>query len=293
MAPTPVPTPTGGLPATSKEELLARVRSEQAAKAQGKQQSLVWLPGMGGTRKTRGNPDARDLGGDFFEHGRTGGYEPFKDPDTTPIMESVQAWVFDPKKRVDIISKLQKLGYEITDPDDVDKLWFQAVADASFAYMNSGQKQKISPWDILSMRQPEYEKSKTPLKGWAFDSTSTDIDMAEMPPEMVRQGITETLQQILGRGPTEAEINDFAARAASIAAENPYTRTTVNRMEWDPQLEQYVNTGSTTSESGVSQEELNAQTADMAREEASGTSEAQEFGRARAINILMDMLGGS
>lgn len=267
------------------EDIAAAQTATGQQKAAGPQ---VWFPGK--TRKYRDYATEYESGDNVYEKGRL---QPAKERVTespgAQDSEAVKAWVYDPEKRKQIISYLEKRGFPTDDLSAIENAWFSAVDRAQTAYMGAGLEK--SPWDMLDLMTPPKDQGG-PRKGLSFDSTQRDVDMAEMPPEMVRQGIEGTLQQLLGRGPTETEVNDFAARAAAIAAEDPYTRTTTSHQKWDDELEQYVNTGSTTEESGVSQAELNAQTTDMARQDAEGSDERMEFGRSQAINILMGMMGG-
>lgn len=250
-----------------------------------KDQPMVWVSGE---KRKPSKPNLMDRGGRDVEHGRR---IDEIGPSGEQTADAVAAWVYDPVKRKEIEAYLQKKGFDTSNFDDVEKAWQTAVDRATRAYEGSGKALKRSPWEMIDDMSAPEDTGPKPVKGLSWSSSQTDVDMAEMPPEMVRQGITTMLQDLLGRGPTESEVNDFAARAAAIAAEDPYTRTTTSHQEWDPELEQYVNKGSTVEESGISQAELNAETQEMAREDIANSTEAKEFGRVRGINVLMEMLG--
>lgn len=303
--------PTPALP--SKEEIIQAMMLGQQTSGGGKDTPMVWLPGKKKTGKAKRAPS-----GPLFMKNPQGEAPslPFygREKDTTipgdKSADDVYNWIYDDKKRSQIISFLQDKGYEPKSMDDVEKIWKEAVGRASDSYMTSGGKKKMSPWDILDLYSPAGGKDGLPGKGgsgdnsvdpfpWrgnSFTETSTTEHIQEMGPEQARGILTNALTDALGRAPTQEEIEDFASRANAIVSANPQRSETTSTYEWDDDASLdnegqtqggYRQTGSSTREVGPSAEEVAA----MVQNEAMDDSmENPEYGAYQASTTYYNAL---
>lgn len=281
--------PTPELP--SKEELVRAIREGQAGGSGPSAAPQLWLPlGKSTSRRKRTAPL------NFVEKdGGLGGSLPWYDDEVKKTTggqtsaDEVANWVYDPKKRQQILSYLQKKGYEVDSFAKLDQIWQEAVGRSADAYGTSGGRVKKSPWDMLDLLAPSPEEiaRRGPLKGLAYSDTTTTTHIAQMGPETAKGILTNALKDALGRDPTDEEIEDFASRANAIVSENPsQTRTTTNYV-WDEAEGGYRATGQTSRQVGPSSEEVGAMVQGAAEDEA---EDDPEYGAYQAAGVVSNWL---
>lgn len=214
----------------------------------------------------------------------------------TPAQELIGMW-YDDEEREQILNYMRERGIDVTNLDDAERIWRESVERSVEAYGSGHEK---SPWDIMDLYAPSITEEQDggagaqgpePVKGMRFQQTRTNRSIDELDSGEVKQTITKSLREMIGRAPTEEEIEDFSSRANALAAENPSVQETTTTQEWDEDLERYVETERETETSGgVSGSML----AGEAQEQA---MESDEYGAYQAsttyYNALMDLLAGA
>lgn len=116
------------------------------------------------------------------------------------------------------LKKMQALGFPVQSFDDVMKLWAQAVNRASTMFTASDGKNQITPWDALSMYATE-----TGVAGTGGSQTHTQVSRSvnELTEGQSWSVLRGTLQQALGRDPSDDELRNFTYKMSTLAARNP------------------------------------------------------------------------
>lgn len=192
----------------------------------------VWLPG----KKTTTQSAAYISGPREAQHGM------LQAPKTSMIgkgeydAQEVSNWVYDSGKLKEITSYLNKKGFDTRSWGAINKSWQDAVQMASDAYGSSGGKLKKSPFDMLDYLAPsEADKKKNePWRGMSFDTSHTTRHIDQIGPEDAKAVISASLKDLLGRDPTQEEIEDFASRANAIVGQHPQLTNETKHMVWDP-----------------------------------------------------------
>lgn len=221
---------TGDLSEPSTNELVEYAKKWDAANS-AKSQSYLWLPGV---KRGRVHTQKSSNGMDYA-HGWNTPYTDMTDAGEVTT-DAALAMIYDPQKRQDILERAQKEGYTINNFDDLQKLWGQAVQNATAAYMGSGKKMKPSPFEMLHLMASmgQNDSRRQPVRGLEFNDTTQQVDFASMAPETARQILTSSLSDALGRAPTDTEIEDFASRANAIVSANPQITNSTAHMVWNP-----------------------------------------------------------
>lgn len=169
--------------------------------------------------------------------------------------DQLMGWLADEAKVAQIKAAANKAGLDVETYDDVAKLWASVLDTASTAYSMNGQK--VTPWAMIALRGKFAGANGRPKERV---TTTTNID--EMAPETARQMFEQTVSQALGRGATKAEIDDFIAKAQTIAHNNPSVTKSVSQIGFDGNVESTVNT---TTGGGV-QDKVQSAAMDQARQ---------------------------
>lgn len=173
--------------------------------------------------------------------------------------DDLMAWLADPAKVEEIKSAALKSGLAVQSYDDISKLWGSVVTQAAATFTKTGQK--VTPWALIAMRG----KYAGP-DGRMQDKVTTSTQIDEMDPATARKMFEQTATQMLGRTATNAEIDDFIAKAQTIAKANPSIITSRSKTGFDGLVEQ--GTTQTTTKGGgqavTDQAEMAAQ--DMAKQ---------------------------
>lgn len=149
--------------------------------------------------------------------------------------DELMSWLADEKTFNQIKKRMTDAGIQVQSYDDVAKLWQSVVDQAAASYTTLGKK--VTPWALISLR------GKSMVNGRPAPKTTTSTSVEEMDPAQAKVMIKNSLSQLLGRDPQKNEIEDFIAKAQTIARQNPnITKTTT----------QYDIAGNPISQSSVS-----------------------------------------
>lgn len=174
--------------------------------------------------------------------------------DQTVNKDELLSWLSDESKVAQIKDAANKAGLAVQSYDDVAKLWGSVVDQAASSYSFGGKK--VTPWALIQLRG----KFVGP-DGRFQDKISTSTTVDEMAPEQARSMFEQAAQQALGRAPTKAEVDDFIAKAQTIAHENPAVSTTTSKVGFDGNVE--VGNQSTITKGGADVVNAKSQVAAM------------------------------
>lgn len=193
---------------------------DQTVQAQKQKGNAVWM-GLDPNAKTvkirRSGPERMDETGGTTEEQKVG--------DLILTKDELLSWLTDDAKVQQIKAAAEKAGFTIQSYDDVAKLWTSVVSTAAQAY--SVTNKKVTPWGLIALR------GKYLVNGRPADKVTTTTNIDEMDPAQARLMFEQTAQQALGRSPTKAEVDDFIAKAQTIAKQNPSVTTTTTKMNID------------------------------------------------------------
>jgi hypothetical protein len=148
-------------------------------------------------------------GRDGLRFGQTASYEIDNIIDKNHLM----AWLADEGRFNDIKARAQQAGIGVESYEDVAKLWQSVLDQAASTYSLTGKK--VTPWALMSLRGKQMVKGKPQAK------TGVSTTIEEMDPAEARLLFEKAAQEHLGRAATKAEIDDFIAKAQTIAKANP------------------------------------------------------------------------
>jgi hypothetical protein len=140
--------------------------------------------------------------------------------------DELLSWLTDEAKVAQIKAAANKAGIDVQTYDDIAKLWSSVVSTAASSYSLTGKK--VTPWSILTLRGKYMG-----LDGKPADKVTTSTSIDEMDPAQARLMFEQTATQALGRSATKQEIDDFIAKAQTIAKQNPGVTTTTSKMGFD------------------------------------------------------------
>lgn len=170
--------------------------------------------------------------------------------ETIATKNVLNSWLADPAKVDQIMQAAQKAGLDVTTYEDAQKLWMSVVDQAGDAYSLTGKK--VTPWALIQLR------GKYAVNGRPADKVTTNTSIDEMSPSQARLMFEQTAQQQLGRAPTKAEVDDFIAKAQTIARQNPVVTKTTSKVGFDGNV-----TDSTNVTTGQGEAAAKAQLASM------------------------------
>lgn len=202
-------------------------RLKEAADAQKFQQlaekdQAVYM-GPGSARMRRSGPQRKDDLGSDIETVQAG--------DDIQRLDDLVAWLSDPAKVEQIKQVANAAGLNVESFDDISKLWTSVLQQAANTY--SRTKQKVTPWALISLRGKYVGPD-----GRMQDQVTTSTTVDEMDPAAARATLENAAQQMLGRAPTEHELQDFIAKAQQIAKANPQVTTTRSKVGFDGNVQQ-------------------------------------------------------
>lgn len=151
--------------------------------------------------------------------------------DNIQRLDDLMGWLADPQKVAQIKQMANQAGLNVQTFDDIQKLWTSVVTQAAQTY--SRTKQKVTPMALIALRG-KYVGPDGNMQNKV--TTSTQID--EMDPATARSTFEQAAASLLGRAPTEHELQDFIAKAQQIAKENPSIATTTSKVGFDGQVEE-------------------------------------------------------
>lgn len=198
---------------------LMSAQAEQRAKAMASKGQAVYMGAQQNRAKIRNRgPERMDP-----DTGKT--YEVTALGESYLSKAELLSWLSDPVKLDQIKASAEAAGLQVQNVDDVMKLWTSVVNQAADSYSLAGKK--VTPWALLKLRGRYSVNGKMPDKV----TTTTNID--EMEPEQARLMFEQTAMQALGRAPTKSEVDDFIAKAQTIARSNPTVTKTTQKIGFD------------------------------------------------------------
>lgn len=220
--------------ASLSERMTAVDATVQQQKRQGQ---AVWM-GLDPNAKTvkirRAGPDRMDENGETTSEEKVG--------DLILSKNELLSWLTDDAKVSQIKAAAEKAGYTVGSYEDIAKLWTDVVSTAAQAYSTSSKK--VTPFDLIKLR------GKYLVNGKPADRVTTTTNIDEMAPETARMMMEKTAADMLGRAPTKQEVDDFIAKAQTIAKNNPTVTKTTQKIGLDGNVTSTVNstTGGGTSD---------------------------------------------
>lgn len=255
----------GGTSDKAIKERLAGLKDaadEQRRKGLRKTGSAVYL----GKRKiTTGHA----AGPDGLRFGQTADYEADNIVDKSQLI----AWLTDGDHVTKIQAQAQEAGLDVQSYDDVAKLWRSVVEQAAEAYSLTGKR--VTPMELIALR------GKSAVGGRPASRTTTSTSIEEMDPAQARLMFEKAAQEHLGRRATKAEIDDFIAKAQTIATSNPNVTTTTTQYGFDGEAESQSSFSRGGADAVAAQSQVAAN--DMAMED-------EEYGAYQAAGFYMPEL---
>lgn len=141
--------------------------------------------------------------------------------------QNLRGWLYDESRYNDIVKRARAVGLNPQSFDDVEKLWDKALERASLAFATG---QKVTPWAILGMMGKNSQGGKS-------TRTTTDVAIDEMDPATARRMVQNAAKELLGKDPSEAQVDDFIARAQLVARSNPRVTKTTSQLGFDGAIE--------------------------------------------------------
>lgn len=175
------------------------------------------------------------------------------------------SWLSDPQKVDQIMAVAQKAGLAVASYEDAQKLWASVVDQAASSYSLAGKE--VTPWALIQLR------GKYAVNGKPADKITTTTNIDEMSPAQARLMFEQTAQQQLGRAPTKAEVDDFIAKAQTIATSNPTVTKTTQKIGFDGNVTDTTNVttgGGAQAESQLAAMDAAKQTEDYGAYQAAG-----------------------
>lgn len=196
--------------------------------------------------------------------------------DDIQTKDELMSWLSDPLKVEEIKKRAQAAGLNVQSFDDISKLWESVVNQAATTFSRTSKK--VTPWALLEMRG----KYAGP-NGKMQDKITTSTQIDEMDPAEARGLFEQTATNMLGRAPSQAELDDFIAKAQMIARENPAISTTRSKVGFDGEVEE--GTSQTVTKGGAQVVNAKAQMAaqDMAKQD-------EEYGAYQAAGTYFPLL---
>lgn len=243
--------------ASLSERMTAVDATVQQQKRQGQ---AVWM-GLDPNAKTvkirRAGPARMDENGETTSEEKVG--------DLILTKNELLSWLTDDSKVSEIKTAAEKAGYTIGSYEDIAKLWTDVVSTAAQAYSTSSKK--VTPFDLIKLR------GKYLVNGRPADRVTTTTNIDAMPPETARMMIEKTAADMLGRAPTKQEVDDFVAKAQTIAKSNPTVTKTTQKLGLDGNVTSTVNSttgGGASDKAQVAAMDAARQSEDYAAYQAAG-----------------------
>lgn len=132
---------------------------------------------------------------------------------------------WDHNEQLAAMQKMRDAGFTVNNYDDMMKVWQAAVQRSSAALTASNGKNKLTPWDALALYGEENKAVGNPnTPGSAHftgATTTTSRSINELTEGQTWAALRGTLQQLLGRDPSDQEVRNFTYKMNALAAANP------------------------------------------------------------------------
>lgn len=210
------------------------------------------------TYSTPANKFAAENGGRVDETTVPGG-GPRQDYALTVTQAVNLPYTWDREEVADAMERMRAAGIQVGSFDELNSVWGSLVDRAAQTYALTDGERKLTPWDVLDLYKSEAQSSGTFVDP---NRTETQIhksitDISEGQAWSITQS---TLQQMLGRDPSDQELRDYAYRMQRMAATNPTITKTITQYK-DGEV------ASTTSktDAGFTQDDAAMEAYDMAQ----------------------------
>ncbi len=187
--------------------------------------------------------------------------------------DELMSWLSEEDSFNKIREAANKAGIDAQTYDDVAKVWQSVVNQAASTYSTTGKK--VTPWALLQLR------GKTMVGGKPGSKTTTSKTIDEMDPAEAKVMIRNAAGQALGRDPTKEEIEDFIAKAQTIARANPNVTTTTTNYGFD---------GEATSQSSISKGGGDAVTAQTQEAAMQQLKQSEDYAGFQGAGVYMPWL---
>lgn len=147
-----------------------------------------------------------------------------------------QPYLWSEEEVAAAIKRFQDAGFtNVVDFESMRKAWGGLVERASSMYSLSHGAKKVTPWDVLELDKNE-RKSAGTLDGGAEEQgptgptgkvKSVHKTISDISEGDAWQAMRSTMQQLLGRDPSDDELRDFTHRMNILSAQNPSISTTI------------------------------------------------------------------
>lgn len=262
--------------------------------AQGLAAEVVQDPGF--------DPYMRVFWGGTKEY-KTGIYEPGRAPDVEfgsnmgatadtdtareirpegPKTVSIERAMNDPftwtdREVADAMQRMREAGIQVNSFDELTSAWSSMVERAARTFSATKGERALTPWDVLDLYKDEAKAAGT----WADPNrreVTVNRSVSDVTEGEAWSSIQGTLQQMLGRDPSDQELRDFTYRMNRMAADNPTITRTIQQYK-DGELD------STTSRTrgGFT-------AADMAQEAYEGAQNDPEYAEFQAATTYFSAL---
>jgi hypothetical protein len=241
---------------------------------------------MGNTEKTQvsGAPEHIGLAGPTDSELAGPGNTETKHKTTTVQAALNQPYLWSNDKVTETMKKMREAGINVTDFDTMMNVWQSLVTRASRTFVLSDGENLVTPWDMLSATKKENIANGTLDKNGNIVHTSTSTSVNTLSEGQAWETLRATVQDMLGRDPSDQEVRDFLSMANSDAAKDP--SKTVSTTHTDTESGQSNTTSHTTG--GYT-------SADAARSAYDQTHDTAEYADYQAagplFNTLLSALG--
>lgn len=158
---------------------------------------------------------------------------------TTTVQAALnQPYLWSEDKRSEVMKKMREAGYNITTfaeafGDGVSNggLWTELVARASRAFVLSNGENLVTPWDMLAADKKENIANGTLDKNGNIVSTSTSTSVNTLSEGQAWDVLRTTVQNMLGRDPSDQDVRDFLSMANNDAAKDPSKTVTTTHTD--------------------------------------------------------------
>lgn len=295
-------TQLAGLPSSFNaklNQLIASAGQPQTAPGQG----VVWLGDYNYAENAPGAPSNRSLGEEPAPSGpgRTMDYETPNVSQSVPGRNAFggqsfhterdmltvdqamqQPYTWDQDKIESTMTQMQDAGFDVDSFEDMVDLWGQLVDRAAKTYAATDGEDVITPWDVLDLSAAENKKAAK-QKGEQYPKTRTSVNTSAytVTPDAAWSAMYNAARNMLGRAPTDDEVNELLSKATYQAQQNPTVTTTKQTTDENGNVHSTRST-----DEGYSD-------ADLQRQALEAAQEAPDYGAYQASSTYFNALLGA
>lgn len=187
---------------------------------------------MGHTEKTQvsGGPQHIGLPSTDAELAPPGTTET-KHKTTTVQAAFNQPYLWSEDKVSETMKKMREAGLNVTSFDQMKAVWESLVTRASRTLVLSGGENLVTPWDMLSATKKENIANGTLDENGNIVRTSTSTSVNTLSEGQAWDTLRATMQNMLGRDPSDQEVRDFLSMANADASRDPSKTVTTSRTD--------------------------------------------------------------